>query len=142
MRNLTDPKVMHDYVTKPIEKIMRQRDKVVEVDADYSEGDVVLVSYGTVARSAMAAARLARAEGLKVGTLTLKTIWPFAGQEVARAAQAAKSVLVLENNTGQMLPYIKAEAAAHCPVSFLGPKILGQVHEPAFVLQYIKEVLS
>ena len=139
MRNLTDPAVMHDYVMKPIEKVHRRRDRVVEVEADYQEGDVVLVSYGTVARSAQAAAQLARAEGLKVGVLTLKTIWPFADKEVAQAARAAKSMLILENNSGQMLPYIKAEAVAHCPVDFMGPKILGQVHEPAYVLQYIKE---
>jgi 2-oxoglutarate ferredoxin oxidoreductase subunit alpha len=77
-----------------------------------------------------------------VGTLCLKTLWPFADQEVAAAAQQARAVLVLENNTGQMLPYIKAEAAAHCPVQFLGPRLLGQIHEPNAVLTRVKEMMS
>ncbi|RJX30119.1 MAG: 2-oxoacid:acceptor oxidoreductase subunit alpha [Desulfarculus sp.] len=142
MRNLTDPEVMHAFATMPIEKILRHRDQIVEVAADYAPGDVVIVAYGTVARSARAAAQAARAQGLAVGTLCLKTLWPFADQEVAAAAQQARAVLVLENNTGQMLPYIKAEAAAHCPVQFLGPRLLGQIHEPNAVLTRVKEMMS
>jgi 2-oxoglutarate ferredoxin oxidoreductase subunit alpha len=139
MRNLTDPDVMHAYVTKPMQKILGARDEIVEVEAGYNEGDLVLVSYGTTARSAQAAARMAKDQGLKVGTLTLKTIWPLADKEIAAAAKAARAILVLENNTGQMLPYIKAEAAAHCPVEFMAPTRLGQVHDPLEVLERVKE---
>ena len=52
MRNLTDPKIMHDYTLKPIEKILSHRDDIIDVETDFTEGDVVLVAYGTVARSA------------------------------------------------------------------------------------------
>ena len=48
-------------------------------------------------------------------------------------------VLVLENNTGQIYPYIKAEAAHACRVDFLGPKIQGQIHDPETILAGIKE---
>ncbi len=142
MRNLSDPTVMHHFITKPIEKILKHRDDIVEVEADYQEGDVVLIAYGSVSRSAKAAAALARAENMKVGTLRLKSIWPLADKEIAAAAQKADRVLVLENNTGQLLPYIKAEAAEFCPVDFMGPKILGQIHDPDEILSFIKEKLS
>ncbi len=139
-RNLSDPEVMHRYITKPIEKILSHRDEIVEVEADYEGAGMILVSYGVVARSARTAAHLARAEGLKVGTLRLKTIWPFPEEEIRRAAEAADCMLVLENNTGQLYPYIKAEAAHACEVAFLAPKLLGQIHDPGLILAKIKEM--
>ncbi len=142
MRNLSDPTVMHNFITKPIEKILGHRDDIVEVEADYQEGDVVLIAYGSVSRSAKAAADIARTEGIKVGTLRLKSIWPLADKEIAAAAQKAARVIVLENNTGQLFPYIKAEAAEFCPVEFMGPKILGQIHDPEQILGFIKEITS
>ena len=137
MRNLSDPAVMLNFITKPIEKILEHSDDIVEVAADYSDGDIILASYGAVSRSAKAAAMLARENGLNVGTLQLKTIWPFAEKEIETAANAAKKMIVLENNTGQLFPYIKASAASFCPVEFLGPKILGQIHDPEDILKEI-----
>jgi len=137
MRNLSDPAVMHDFITKPIEKILKHRDDIVEVVTDYNKGDIVLTAYGSVSRSAKAAALLAREKGLNVGTLRLKTIWPLAQKEIEAAAKVAKRMIVLENNTGQLFPYIKASAASFCPVEFLGPKILGQIHDPEDILKEI-----
>jgi len=140
MRNLTDPQVMHAYATVPQEKVLRRRDLMPPPAADYQEGEVVLVAYGTVARSARAAVALARQRGLAAGSLCLKTLWPLPAAELARAARAARALLVLENNTGQLFPYVKAEAAAHCPVEFMGPRLLGQIHEPEAVAARIQEM--
>ncbi len=139
MRNLSDPVVMHRYITKPIEKIMAARDQIVEVESDYRDGDVVLVTYGSVARAATAAIQQARSQGLKAGLLRLKTLWPLADKELAEMAGRAKRVLVLENNCGQLFPYVKAAAAKAPRVDFLGPRLLGQIHEPADILAAIKE---
>ena len=140
MRNLTDPEVMHRYTMRPIEKILSHRDDIVQVDDDCDGARIALVSYGTVARSARAAARLARKEGIAAGTLRLLTCWPFPDQEIRRVAEKVDHIIVLENNTGQLYPYIKAEAAGSCSVSFLGPQILGQIHDPNYVLERIKEI--
>ena len=137
MRNLSDPQVMHDFITKPIEKILKHRDDIIDVEADYKEGDIVLVAYGSVARSAKAAAMMSKENGSNIGTLQLKTIWPFADKEIETAANAAKKLVVLENNTGQLFPYVKASAASFCDVEFLGPKILGQIHDPVEILKEI-----
>jgi len=138
-RNLSDPEVMHRYLMHPIEKILKHRDDIVDVRAEGLDSEIVLVSYGTVARSARAAARLAREQGIKAGTLRLITCWPFPDKEIREMASHANYVLVLENNTGQMYPYIKAEAAHACEVGFLGPQTLGQVHDPEYILDSIKE---
>jgi 2-oxoglutarate ferredoxin oxidoreductase subunit alpha len=142
MRNLTDPEVMHRYVTHPIEKVIRQRDQIVAVENQCQEADIALVSYGTVSRSARAAARLARREGLRVGVVRIITAWPFADREIGMVAETVDQMIVLENNTGQLFPYIKAEAAHACRVHFLGPQTLGQIHDPDYILSKIKEIAA
>jgi 2-oxoglutarate ferredoxin oxidoreductase subunit alpha len=142
MRNLTDPQVMHRYAMRPIEKILNHRDDIVQVQDDCEAATIALVSCGTVSRSARAAARLARSEGIDAGTLRLLTCWPFPDKEVRNVAERVDHMLVLENNTGQLYPYIKAEAAHACRVSFLGPQILGQIHDPRYILGHIKEIIQ
>jgi 2-oxoglutarate ferredoxin oxidoreductase subunit alpha len=139
MRNLSDPAIMHDFVTRPIEKILKHRGDIIDLETDYKTGDTLLVSYGTVSRSAKAAVTIGRAEGMKIGQLRLKTIWPFAAQEIEAISHEISRVVVLENNSGQLYPYIRAEAAAACRVDFLGPQTLGQIHDPAYILKYLKE---
>jgi len=139
MRNLTDPDVMHRYVMRPIEKIISHRDHIVEVENDCKDADIALVSYGVVSRSARAAARLARERGINVGTFRLITAWPFPDREIRELAESVKRIIVLENNTGQMFPYIKAEAAHACRVDFLGPQTLGQIHDPDYIVAKIEE---
>lgn len=142
MRNLSDPTVMHSYLMRPIEKILKHRDDIVQVRADYSDAKIALVTYGTVSRSAVAAAQLARDRGLKVGTLRLLTCWPFPDKEIRQMAEQVDYVLVLENNNGQLYPYIKAEAAHACPVDFLGPQTLGQVHDPEYIVAHMEEMIK
>jgi 2-oxoglutarate ferredoxin oxidoreductase subunit alpha len=142
MRNLSDPAVMHSYLMNPIEKILKHRDDIVQVRADYSDAEIALVTYGTVSRSAMAAAQIARQRGIRVGTLRLLTCWPFPDKEIHEMAEKVDYVLVLENNSGQLYPYIKAEAAHACPVDFLGPQTLGQVHDPDYIVAHIEEIIK
>lgn len=141
MRNLSDPEVMHNFITKPIAKITDNASKIIDVEKDYEGADIVFVSYGSVSRSAKAAADLARAEGLKVGTFRFITCWPFPGDEIRKMAESVDRMIVLENNCGQLFPYIKAEAAHACRVDFIGPQILGQIHDPEYVLGRLKEMI-
>jgi len=141
MRNLSDPEIMHRYITRPIDKILNHRNDIIQIEDDYDGVDVAVVSYGTVSRSARAAAGLALAEGLKVGTFRMLTCWPFPDNEIKHMSEQVDSVLVLENNRGQLYPYIRAEAAHACQVEFLGPQTLGQIHDPHYILAHIKEMI-
>ena len=141
MRNLSDPEIMHRYITAPIDKILIHRDDIIQIETDCEGVDVVMVSYGTVSRSARAAAHLARAEGLRVGTFRMLTCWPFPDKEIRQMSECVDYMLVLENNKGQLYPYIKAEAAHACQVEFLGPQTLGQIHDPHYILSHIKEMI-
>jgi 2-oxoglutarate ferredoxin oxidoreductase subunit alpha len=86
------------------------------------------------------AASQARKEGIPVGTLRLITVWPFPEEEIEKMARRTKHVIVLENNLGQIYPYIKAEAAHFSEVSFLAPRLVGQIQDPEDILRKIREV--
>ncbi|MDQ7785503.1 MAG: 2-oxoacid:acceptor oxidoreductase subunit alpha [Desulfomonilaceae bacterium] len=66
-------------------------------DAEY-----VIVAYGCTARSARAAVRLGRAQGMRVGLLQLLCLWPFPRNAVETALTGKRAALVPELNFGQM----------------------------------------
>jgi 2-oxoglutarate ferredoxin oxidoreductase subunit alpha len=141
-RNLIDLSSLDLFVRRLSNKILKHKEDITIVDGNYAKGDVVLVSYGPVARSASAAANEAREAGLPAGTLRIATVWPFPDHEIEKMARKAKHVIVLENNLGQMYPYIKAAAARFTGVSFLAPALIGQIHDPEEIVRKIKEVVQ
>jgi 2-oxoglutarate/2-oxoacid ferredoxin oxidoreductase subunit alpha len=141
-RNLSDLTALDHFIRRLSNKILKHKDDIVKVERDYEGAEVVLVSYGAVSRAAQMAAARAREEGLPVGTLRLITAWPFPEEEIEAMARRAKKVIVLENNLGQLYPYIKAEAAAHADVSFLPPRVIGEIQDPEDILQKIRETLK
>jgi len=86
-------------------KILNHRDEIVRVEERYCEEelDVLVVAYGFTARSALAAVREARWKGVKAGLLRLQTLWPFPEEEVKKAAERSRLILVPEMNRGQIL---------------------------------------
>jgi 2-oxoglutarate ferredoxin oxidoreductase subunit alpha len=140
-RNLSDLAALDHFVRKLSDKILKHKEEIVRVERKDEGAEVVLVSYGAVSRAAAMAALRAREEGLPVGTLRLITAWPFPDEEIERMARKAKKVIVLENNLGQLYPYIKAEAAHYADVFFMPPPVIGQIHDPEEILKKIKEVL-
>jgi len=141
-RNLSDLTALDHFIRQLSNKILKHKKDIVKVDRDYEGAEVVLVSYGAASRAAQMAAARAREEGLPAGTLRLITAWPFPAEEVEAMARRAKKVIVLENNLGQMYPFIKAEAAAHADVSFLPPRVIGEIQDPENILQKIRETLE
>jgi len=139
-RNLSDLAALDNFVCRLSNKILKHKKDIIMVERDYEGAEVVLVSYGAVSRAARTAALRAREEGLPVGTLRLITPWPFPQEEIEEMARKVRRVVVLENNLGQLYPFIKAEAARHSEVFFLPPRIIGEIHDPESILKKIKEV--
>ena len=137
-RNVVDATALDVFVRKLNNKIEKHRDAIVRVDQDTEGADVVLVSYGSILRSAQAAVEAGRAEGLKLGWFKLGTLWPFPDKEIAALADRVKRLIVLENNLGQMFHYVQAAAAGRAPVSFCPPRIIGEMHEIEHVLAAVK----
>jgi 2-oxoglutarate ferredoxin oxidoreductase subunit alpha len=92
------------WVDRVFRKVERSRDEICMWEADgVEDARVLVVTYGATARSAQRALKVARARyGRKVGLLTLKTLWPFPEEIVAREAEHAQRVIVAEMNLGQI----------------------------------------
>jgi 2-oxoglutarate ferredoxin oxidoreductase subunit alpha len=78
------------------------------------EAEVVVVAYGSTARSALAAVKKARALGIRAGLLRLITAWPFPDEVIDSVSRKANNLIVAEVNNGQMLHPV-AESS-RCPV--------------------------
>ena len=92
------------WVDRVFRKVERSRNEICMWEEDgVEDARVLVVTYGATARSAQRALKVARARyGRKVGLLTLKTLWPFPEEVVAREAEHAQRVIVAEMNLGQI----------------------------------------
>ena len=110
------PVVTEQLIHRLHEKINRVGDEIIHTEEVFMEdAEYAVVSYGGTARTAYEAVRTARAEGIRVGFLRLKTIWPFADAAVGRLADRVKSILVAELNYGQLVGEV-TRAAHGTPV--------------------------
>jgi 2-oxoglutarate ferredoxin oxidoreductase subunit alpha len=104
IRKTDDPEVHSKLVNRINKKILNNRDRIIQTDSYHLEdAEVIVVSYGFTARSALFAIKQLRKEGKRVGLLRLKTIWPFADEIVHDIGQKAKKIFVPEINRGQLL---------------------------------------
>ena len=104
IRKTDDPEVHSRLVNRINEKILNNRDRITQTDSYHLEdAEVIVVSYGFTARSALFAIEQLRKEGKRVGLLRLKTIWPFADEIIHDIGQKAKKIFVPEMNRGQII---------------------------------------
>jgi 2-oxoglutarate ferredoxin oxidoreductase subunit alpha len=92
------------WVERVFRKLERNMGAITRWEEDgLEDARVMVVTYGSTARSARRAVKIARARyGRKVGLLRLQTLWPFPEALVERAAESAQKVIVAEMNLGQM----------------------------------------
>lgn len=110
------PVVTETMLHRLHEKINRVGEEIIHTEESFMEdAEFAVVSYGGTARTAYEAVRTARADGIKVGFLRLKTIWPFADAAIGRLADRVKNILVAELNYGQLVGEV-TRAAHGTPV--------------------------
>jgi 2-oxoisovalerate ferredoxin oxidoreductase alpha subunit len=82
------------------------------------DAEILVVGYGIVSRVLRSAVDHARASGLKVGLFRPVSLWPFPSEPLAEAAANARSVMVVELSTGQMVEDVKLALNGSKPVDF------------------------
>ena len=68
---------------------------------------MVLISYGSSARSALHVVKKERSRGNRVGLLELQTLWPFPAPIVQEKCANARWVIVVEMNMGQVTESVR-----------------------------------
>jgi 2-oxoglutarate ferredoxin oxidoreductase subunit alpha len=96
------------FLNRLFRKINQHFQDIMMVKEELTEdAEVLVIAYGSVARSAKRAVREARERGVKAGLLQLVTLWPFPRQLLEPHLKRVKSVLVPELNMGQMSREVK-----------------------------------
>jgi 2-oxoglutarate ferredoxin oxidoreductase subunit alpha len=124
---------------------LRLQEKFAKIKANeerwenyYTEdAQLILVAFGSMARIALSAVKMARDEGIPVGLVRPISLWPFPVK--AFEGLEGKTFLVTELNAGQMVEDVKLTVANKEDVHFYG-RLGGKVPTPVEILQQIKKL--
>ncbi len=109
-------------------------------DARWTEkAESVVVAFGTAARIALSALRLAREEGLRVGLFRPITLFPYPTKALRSLSEQVKRMLVVEMNTGQMIDDVRSAVQSDVTVGFHG-RPAGGLPSPDEILAKMKEL--
>jgi len=91
-----------------LDKFERMRINEVRYEAlNTEDADIILVAYGSAARSAISAMKTARNNKLRVGLIRPITVFPFPYQPLADLAERGCKFVVAEMSGGQMLEDVR-----------------------------------
>jgi 2-oxoglutarate ferredoxin oxidoreductase subunit alpha len=110
-------------ITNGFHEIMMTKSLMLE------DAEVVVIAYGSVARSARSAVLKARDKGIRAGLLQLVTLFPFPKEKVSTALRQCRAALVPEMNLGQISREVNRVNRTSCQVVKLN-RVDGQMITP------------
>ena len=135
-----NPPEIEKKLLRLLSKVGRARNEIVEYETEYINGaDIIVVAYGSVARSALRAVRDARKKGIAAGYFRPVTLWPFPDVELAKMALGTKTIIVPELNCGQMVLEVERLVKGRSDVQALN-LVNGELFKPSEILRKIEEV--
>jgi 2-oxoglutarate/2-oxoacid ferredoxin oxidoreductase subunit alpha len=125
-------------------RLLKRWQEIQENEIRYKEyflddAEIVVVGFGTAGRVALSAVRAAREQGIKVGLFRPVTVAPYPYERVSELASKAKTLLVVEMNSGQMLEDVRLAVNGRTPIEFYG-RLGGVVPFPDEILGEIQRV--
>ena len=112
VRKTDDPIAQARLVDRINRKILDRQEDIIQTESYLlDDAEIAIVSYGFTARSARFAVHALRKEGIKIGLVRLKTIWPFAGSLMKEVGLKVKKLFVPEMNRGQMAQEVRKHAS-------------------------------
>ncbi len=105
------------------------------------DAEIIIIAYGSVARSAMKAVKDARKVGIKAGLYNPITLWPFNNKRMRRFAKKCKHFLVPEMNMGQMCHEVRSSLYGKNVNVYHLNKANGELISPSEILTKLKGVM-
>jgi len=128
-------------VHRLVDKVESHADELARYEALFlDDAEVVVIAYGSVARSAERAVRDLRGKGVKAGSLRLITLWPFPDALIQRAVGNAGQVVVAEMSVGKLVREVERALAGKAPVSLISKPGIS-LHTPREIMSFVREVL-
>lgn len=127
-------------IKRLMNKIDLNRSEIIEYEEfETQDAEIIVVAYGSIARSVKSAIKEGRARGKKIGMFRPITIWPFPEERLKELGKQVKDVLVTEMNMGQLIMEIERIIKNDAQVHFLG-KANGEIITPDEILAKLEEV--
>ena len=137
---ILDPEAMNTHNLLLKEKYDQIRTKEVKFETYNMTKPykLLIVSYGTMARVCKTAVDLLKEEGIAVGLLRPKTLFPFPEKKIREAAAkpSCKLVLSIEMSMGQMVEDVERSVRGKRPVRWYG-KCGGEIPPPRELVDMI-----
>jgi 2-oxoglutarate ferredoxin oxidoreductase subunit alpha len=134
----SEPRVVHGLLRHLVDKLENHTNQMARYKEYYTEdAEQLLLSYGSAARSALHTVENKRKRGEPLGLLELQTLWPFPKDIVREKCAEAKSVIVVEQNMGQVLQAVKLAVDEPGKV-FLANRIDGVFITPTDIMNILR----
>jgi 2-oxoglutarate ferredoxin oxidoreductase subunit alpha len=137
-RKTDDPEAHARLVQRINQKILKNRSAIIETE-DYflKESEVAVIAYGFIARSGLYAVKKLRKDGMKVGMLRLKTLWPFPEDAIRNLGEKVKRFVIPEMNLGQVAGEV--QKYGRCDVIPIG-QVNGEIIPPEKIQETLRRV--
>ncbi|MBW1842134.1 MAG: 2-oxoacid:acceptor oxidoreductase subunit alpha [Deltaproteobacteria bacterium] len=133
-----DPTVVHGLLRHLVDKLENRANNIARYKEFYIEdAEFLLISYGSAARSARHVVENRRRRGERLGLLELQTLWPFPKDIVREKCANARSIIVVEQNMGQIMQSVKL-AVDQTENVFLANRIDGVFIMPSDILNILR----
>ncbi|MFC1886350.1 3-methyl-2-oxobutanoate dehydrogenase subunit VorB [Thermodesulfobacteriota bacterium] len=138
-----DPEALnnHNLLLKAKYDRMKKEDVLYDVynlDSDY---EILIVSYGTMSRVCRTVIDTLKEDGVEVGMVRPRTLFPFPETAIFDAAvkESCKTVITIEMSMGQMVEDVERAVKGQRPVKWYG-KCGGDVPTPEEVIEEIERL--
>jgi 2-oxoglutarate/2-oxoacid ferredoxin oxidoreductase subunit alpha len=134
--------LLEDYINEYWPKYEKAEKELPEWDSTNVEGaDVVYVAYGSTSRIALEAIDILAKEGIKVGIIRPKTLWPFPVEAFKEIGDSTKMVISVELSQGQLINDVKLAVCGKYPVELIN-RVGGMLLDPDEVAEKTKKLLA
>ncbi len=136
-----DMEVKNHELQKKYETIKKNEISFEEYCTD--DAEIIAVAYGVVSRATKKVVDLAREEGIKLGLLRPKLLWPYPEKILSEYADRknVKFFISVEMSSGQMVEDVRLSVNGKKPVYFYG-RMGGAIPDPEEILSVIRDKMS
>jgi len=132
------PEVVHELLRHLVDKIESHVNEVTRYHEYFvDDAEILLISYGSSARSALHVVADRRKHGERIGLLELQTLWPFPSALVREKTKNARYVVVVEMNMGQVLQSVR-ESVEKPERVFLSNRVDGVMITPVDIRNILR----
>jgi 2-oxoglutarate ferredoxin oxidoreductase subunit alpha len=136
---VNNPDKTQNLLDRLHEKINSRLADICLFESQNLKQSIILCSYGATARSALEAVQEVSKQGLDVGLIKLKTLWPFPDFIFESIKGKNKAVIVCEMNRGQVLGEVQRSSGGRFKVSGVN-SARGTMITPQEIIKEIKQV--